>query len=188
MPLRKEIRVIGFDDASFDKFNDKQTLLIGVVYRGGQFMDGVISSIIEVDGNNATSVMIQLVQSCKFQPQLRCILLDGIAVGGFNIIDTQQLAEQTGIPVLVVIRDYPNIPQIHAALKKLGMEKKIILLGKAGPIEQIRKLYVQRINLSSEEAKEILEITCTHSHIPEPLRIAHLIGQGIMMGESRGRA
>jgi len=188
MPLRKEIRVIGFDDASFDKFNDTQTLLIGVVYRGGQFMDGVVSSIIDIDGDNATSVMIQLVQSCKFQPQLRCILLDGIAVGGFNIIDTQQLAEQTGIPVLIVIRDYPDIQSMHAALKKLEMERKITLLNKAGPIEQVNKVYVQRINLSSEEAKEILDITCTHSHLPEPLRIAHLIGQGIMMGESKGRA
>lgn len=186
--LKSEIRLIGFDDASFDKFKDKQTLLIGTIYRGGSFMDGVVSSLVDIDGDNATSVMVKLVNSCKFRPQLRCILLDGIAVGGFNVVDVQQLSKETRLPVLVVMRDYPDIKKIKAALTKLGMKDKIMLLENAGRIEKINKVHVQRVGLTQEQAQEILQISCTHAHIPEPLRIAHLIGQGIAMGESKGRA
>jgi len=37
-------------------------------------------------------------------------------------------------------------------------------------------------------AAKIVRISATHSLIPEPLRIAHIIASGIKNGESHGRA
>jgi hypothetical protein len=37
-------------------------------------------------------------------------------------------------------------------------------------------------------AARIIQITSTRSNIPEPLRVAHLIATGIVLGESRGKA
>ncbi|MBI4149872.1 DUF99 family protein [Candidatus Woesearchaeota archaeon] len=186
--LRTEIRVIGIDDASFDKFKDKKTLAIGVIFRGGNFLDGVISIPVQVDGDDGTEQLVQMINKSKFKPQLRCILLDGIAVGGFNVIDIQELSMKTKLPVIVVVRDYPNFEKIFTALKKLGMEWKRELMEKAGKPMRIGKVYVQLCNISQEKAKEILEITSTRSYLPEPIRVAHLIGQGIKYGESKGRA
>ncbi len=186
--LRNEIRVIGIDDASFDKFTDKQTLAIGVIFRGGNFLDGVVSIPVQVDGDDATEQLARMINRSKFKSQLRCILLDGIAVGGFNVIDIHELSEKTRLPVIVVMRDYPDFEKIFTALEKLGFGAKKAWMEKAGKPIRIGKVHVQLCGISLEKAKEILAITCTRADIPEPIRVAHLIGQGIKYGESRGRA
>jgi uncharacterized protein len=47
---------------------------------------------------------------------------------------------------------------------------------------------VQRAGLSVEEARELLTRTTLHGTLPEPLRLAHLIGSGVTLGISRGHA
>ena len=60
--VKKEIRVLGIDDAPFDKFKDKKCLIIGVFFRGGNFLDGVLSSKVAVDGSDSTAKMIKMVR------------------------------------------------------------------------------------------------------------------------------
>ncbi|MBI1968581.1 DUF99 family protein [Candidatus Woesearchaeota archaeon] len=50
------------------------------------------------------------------------------------------------------------------------------------------KLFIQAAGISMQKAEEILKICCTKSNIPEALRAAHLIGAGMVKGESRGKA
>jgi len=185
---KKEMRVLGIDDAPFNKFKKGSTIVIGTVFRGGSFMDGILSTKVSVDGNNSTSKIIEMVNNSKFRPQLQVILLDGIAVGGFNVIDVKKLHKKTGIPVIVVIRKYPDFKKIKETLVKLKKEKKFRLIQKAGPVHKAGKIYVQLDGLELKDAREILKITCTRAFIPEPLRAAHLIASGITLGESRGNA
>ncbi|MFO8016556.1 MAG: DUF99 family protein [Candidatus Woesearchaeota archaeon] len=186
--MKKQIRIAGIDDAAFDKFSDKKAKVIGAFFRGGDFIDGVISSEIDVDGTDSTRKISEMILKSRFRPQLQAIILDGIAVGGFNVVDINSLNRKTGIPVIVVIRRMPDLKRIHSTLEKLGMEKKTRLLEKAGKPVKIGRIYVQYAGIEEGEVKEIIGITCTHSYIPEPVRVAHLIGQGISMGESRGNA
>ena len=185
--LKKEIRVIGIDDASFNR-TDKEVLVIATYFRGGDFIDGILSTIIKKDGTDSTRKIINMINKCKFKSTLKCLLLDGIALGGFNIIDVNKLHKETKLPIIVVIRNYPDYKKIFSALKKIKMENKIKLIEKAGKVTKLGKIYVQLTGLSLERAKEIIAITATHSYIPEPIRIAHLIGTGIKKGESKGRA
>lgn len=186
--LKKEARVVGFDDAPFRKGIDHETMIVGTIYRGGQFMDGVISTRVKVDGHDATRRIADLVVRSKFYPQLQAILLDGIAVGGFNVIDVWQLHEKTKLPVIITIRDYPDYEKIEAALVKIGMRAKIKLLRKAGTPEPAGKIFIQCAGCTHQEAEKIVRLTSTHSQIPEPLRAAHLIAGGVTRGESKGRA
>ena len=96
--------------------------------------------------------------------------------------------KKTGIPVIAVMRKLPNLLLIKQTLMKLSMESKWKLMQKAGSIEKIHNLFMQRKGITKEKAKAVLELTCTRSHIPEPLRMAHLIASGIVLGESRGKA
>ena len=186
--LKKEIRVIGIDDSPFDKFRDKKVLIVGVIYRGGHFMDGIISTYVSVDGKDATSKIASMINKCKFKSQLRCILLKGIAVAGFNAIDIKKLNSLTKLPVIVVMRHYPQVKKIENTLIKLKMNSRISLIKNAGEIHKIGNLYVQFSGTTLSQTREFLKITITHSLIPEPLRIAHLIAGGIVDGESRGHA
>ncbi len=186
--MKKEVRVIGIDDSPFKKFKYGNTLVIGTIFRGGSFLDGILSTKVKVDGSNATSKLVEMINSCKFKPQLQCVLLDGIALGGFNIVDINKLSKKTKIPVIVVIRKKPDINKIKKTLKTIKKQKKIKLIDKAGQVYKIGKIYCQLANVSIEKAKDILKITSTHSFIPEPIRVAHLIASGIAFGESRGGA
>ena len=186
--VKKEIRIIGIDDSPFDKFNDSQVLVVGVVMRGGSWIDGVLSTKVNVDGNDSTSKLIEMVNKSKFKPQLQCIFLDGIAVGGFNIIDVEELNHKTNLPVIIIIRRQPDISTIKKTLIKLNKKEKIDLIEKAGNVIQVNEIFIQLTGIDLDEAKKILKIVCTRSLIPEPLRLAHLIASGIVTGESKGRA
>lgn len=186
--MKKESRVLGVDDAPFDKHNDKKALLVGVVYRGGNYMDGLISCSISVDGDDSAKNVIRIVKKSKFKDDLRCIMLKGIGVAGLNIVDIEKVYEKTGIPVLIVMRKKPDKARLAMTLEKLGMKEKALLVKKAGMISKINKLYVQSKGLARAQIKELLRITIRHSEIPEPLRVAHIIASGIKKGESKGKA
>ena len=186
--IKKEMRVIGIDDAPFNKFKKGKVLIVGAVFRGGSFLDGILSTKVDVDGDDATKKIIEMINKCKFKPQLQCIFLDGIAVAGFNVIDVKELNKNTKIPVIVIIRRKPNIEKIKKTLVRIGKKNKIKLIEKAGSVVPVGEIYIQLAGLSIEKAKEILKIVCTRSLIPEPIRIAHLIASGITFGESRGKA
>lgn len=186
--FKKEIRIIGIDDAPFNKFKKGSVLVVGTIFRGGEWCDGILSTKVAVDGNNSTKKLIEMINKCKFKPQLRCIALDGIALGGFNIVDVKELNKKTKIPVMVVIRRYPDFKKIEETLKKLNKYHKYRLIEKAGAVNKIGDIFVQLSGLNLEQARSILKITCTRSLIPEPIRVAHLIAAGVVAGESKGKA
>jgi endonuclease V-like protein UPF0215 family len=186
--FKREIRTLGIDDSPFKKFKKGNILVIGTIFRGGTLLDGILTTKVAIDGNNSTKKLMHMINKSKFKPQLRCILLNGIALAGFNVIDIQQLNKKTKIPVIVVIRKYPNFKKIESTLKKINKHKKFKLIQKAGPVEKIDKIYIQRKGITLKKTKEILKLTCTRSLIPEPIRVAHLIAGGIITGESKGKA
>ena len=186
--FKKEIRVIGIDDAPFDKFNDSKVLVVGVVMRGGSWVDGILSTKVLVDGNDSTKKITDMINKSKFKPQLQCIFLDGIAVAGFNVIDVKELSKKTKLPVIVVIRRMPDIKTIKETLIKINQKQKIKLIEKAGEVIKLDNIFVQINGINLEQARKILKIVCTRSLIPEPLRLAHLIASGVTVGESKGRA
>ncbi len=186
--MKSEIRLLGVDDAPFDKFKDKKTLIIGVFFRGGSSIDGVLSEVVDIDGDDASDRIIRMVKKSKFYPQLRAILLKGLAVGGFNMIDITKVSGKTKIPVIVVMRRLPSTESMKKALIKLGKRSSIKLIERAGKIRRAGSLYIQFSGTTPEKAKEILRISCNRGNIPEPIRVAHLMAGGVKLGESRGKA
>ncbi len=187
--MKEEVRILGIDDGPFEKKNGVAVLVVGTVFRGGHFMDGCLSTTIEKDGDDATEKLIALVTNSKFKPQLQCIMLNGIALGGFNVIDVRKLHEETGIPVMTVIRIMPDLESMKKALSYVkNAEKKWTLLSLSPPIRKMGSVYCQWVGMMEENAREFISLSTTHGKIPEPLRIAHIIARGIVTGESKGRA
>ena len=188
MSLKKEIRVIGVDDGPFDKHKKGNSLVVGTVFRGGQFMDGLLSSKVRIDGNNATTNIATMIKQCKFYSTIQCVFLDGITYAGFNVVDVKRLHEQIKIPLIVIMRKQPDIVLIKKTLKKLGKGNKTKLIDSAGKIHKAGKVFFQTVGIDVDEARLFIRLTTTHSFIPEPLRAAHLIASGITLGESKGKA
>ena len=181
--------VVGFDDVPFSRSHRGDVRVIGTVYTGLR-LDGIISGFIRRDGANATDKLERLVRESKFAPQLKLVMLQGIALGGFNVVDIHGLYEGLGIPVLVVARRAPNFRAIKDALlgRVPGGARKWRLIERAGEMERAAGVYVQRAGLTLAEACEVIERYTACGRIPEPLRVAHLIAGGVTEGQSRGRA
>jgi endonuclease V-like protein UPF0215 family len=141
---------------------------------------------------------------------VRAVLLQGIAVAGFNVVDIRELGTALGVPVLVVMRRPPDMDAIERALfseepplrpRVRGAARKWRLILAAGEPERLevggaatglrgraQRLWVQRHGLSLEAATTLVASTTLHGNVPEPLRLAHLVAGGIVAGRSRGRA
>jgi len=181
--------VVGFDDFPFPRSHRGDVRIIGTVYTGLR-LDGIISGCLRKDGANATDKLALLVQGSKFAPQIKLVMLQGIALGGFNVVDIHDLHQRLKTPVLVVARRAPDYRAIKDALlsKVPGGARKWRLIERAGEMEATAGVYVQRAGLTLREAGKVIERFTACGRIPEPLRVAHLIAGGVGGGQSRGRA
>lgn len=195
--IKSEIRTIGFDDGSFEPGSDDRTCLVGVVMRGGDWVDGVLVNDVEIDGKDVTSTIIKMIENSRHKEQLRVVLTSGITFGGFNVLDIDKVYEETGLPIIVVSRNRPDMESVKKALKNLPdweeRWEKLVSAGDIFPVERVGSenkkstVFIQVSGMSLEDAKELVRLVSTRSSIPEPLRLAHLIATAISRGESVGR-
>lgn len=186
------MRVLGIDDSPFS-FDEKDVVIIGAAVRLPNYLEGVLQTSSEVDGTDATDRIAEMVRRSRYMENLAAVLIDGIAVGGFNVIDIEALHDVIRIPVVTVTRDKPDIASIKEALKakfsdwegRLGL----ITRKELHKIETKHKpLYVQFTGTKIEEVEELISKSTVLGALPEPIRIAHLIAAGMRTGESHGRA
>ncbi len=195
MHIKNQLRILAFDDGPFNRRN-RFSIVIGVAFRGGEQIDGVLKTRMRIDGFDGTDVLTKTIKKTKFK-DTRIIMLDGITYAGFNVIDIKELSEKTDLPIIAVMRKYPKIDEFLDAMKKLpNFQKRYEAFLNAGKIysvniknnDQKGKLFFQKSGISISDAKKVINISIKTSLYPEPLRIAHLIATGVVLGESIGRA
>jgi len=184
--IKPEIRVLGVDDGVFIPHSKGLVDVVGVVFRGGYWLDGVMRTEIEVDGLDATEKIASMIIESPHYKQLRIIMLNGITFAGFNVVDIKELYNKTGLPVIVITRDMPNMKEIEQAIERLPeKEKRWSAIQNAGEMIKVRTreeeepIYMQIAGIEREDAEKIVKITSTRSNIPEPLRVAHIIASGL---------
>jgi endonuclease V-like protein UPF0215 family len=160
--------------------------LVGVVFRGGYWLDGVMHTKVKVDGFDATGKIASMILGSPHYKQLRVIMLNGITFAGFNVADIKKLNAKTRLPVIAVTHEKPSFAEIRKALKNLSKsEERWKAMLNAGEIFEVRlksgseKVFMQISGVCEEDAKKILQLTSTRSNIPEALRVAHLIASGV---------
>jgi endonuclease V-like protein UPF0215 family len=185
--VKPEIRVLGIDDGRFIPHSKSQVHLVGVVFRGGYWLEGVMSTTVTVDGMDSTERISKMVTSSSHYKQLRVIMLNGVTFGGFNIVDIQKLNRHTGLPVIVVTQKKPCMSEVQVALRNLSNSEArwqtILNAGELYIMDAARgkkQLFVEIAGISKELAQKIISLTSTRSNLPEALRVAHLVASGIM--------
>ncbi|MBX3161393.1 MAG: DUF99 family protein [Deltaproteobacteria bacterium] len=180
--------VVGFDDSPFPLEHRGDVRVVGAVCARTR-LDGVLATTVRRDGSNATDRLVEIVRSSRFSDHIRAVLLQGIALAGFNVVDLDRLHAELDVPVLVVVRKQPRLQMVKDALldRTHNGAEKWSLIEKHGPCEKLGALWVQRVGLTAAEAGDLLAATTSHGNIPEPLRLAHIIAGGVERGASRGR-
>ncbi len=192
MNLKHEMRVLGVDDSPLVA---QSVLVVGALFRGAEWLDGVMRTYITKDGMDATEKIAEMVCSSKHHTQIRAMLLDGITYGGFNVVDIHALHELTSVPAIAVMRNFPDLESMHEAVQHVSEpEFRYSLLLKAGGFTKVitrdegHPLYIQTAGIEPEDGAQIVRRTALHANIPEPLRAAHMISSAIVLGESSGKA
>ncbi len=190
--IKPEIRILGIDDAPFSPHTKNSIMLIGTIFRGGIWLDGVLRTYITGDGDDSTEKIIQMVNKTRHKDQIGVIMLDGITFGGFNLANIKEIFKKTGIPVIVIMRKFPDFEKIKKALLNFEDHEKrwnsILDAGWVYKIENKGPIYIQISGIDLKDAEEIVLLSTTRSAIPEPIRAAHLIAAGVETGESKGSA
>ena len=184
--IKPEIRVLGIDDGVFVPHTKGLADVVGVVYRGGYWLDGVMRTEVEIDGMDATEKIASMITASTHYDQLRVIMLNGVTFGGFNVVDMKKLFERVRLPIITVTRERPLFKEIRKAIRNLPESKKRLeAIVDAGKIIEVhthdaeQAVYMQIVGIPAKDAEKIVKSTSTRSNIPEALRVAHIIASGL---------
>ena len=184
--IKPEIRVLGIDDGGFVPRTKGTVDVVGVVYRGCYWFEGVMRAEITIDGLDATEKIAAMIESSPYYRELRIVVLDGVTFAGFNVVDISKLSRRVELPVISVTRKKPDLEEIRSALKNLPeFEIRWRAMENAGKIFEVetRKgenpVYMHIAGILREDAEKIMKKTSTRSLIPEALRVAHIIASGL---------
>lgn len=190
--VKPEIRVLGVDDGVFVPRSKGVATVVGVVYRGGYWLDGVMRTEVEIDGMDATEKIASMITASPHYDQLRVVMLNGVTFAGFNVVDIKKLFERVRLPVITVTREKPDFDDIRRALRNLPeYENRLEAMENAGKIIEVhtrdaeQAVYVQIVGISEKDAEKILKSTSTRSNIPEALRVAHIIASGLTRSKEK---
>ena len=187
--IKKEIRILGIDDCPFNPYQQDKVVLLGVIFRGGLWFDGAMRTEVQVDGRDSTEKIVEMVRSSTHYKQLRVIMMDSITVAGFNIVDLQKLNDETRLPVIAITKEKPNEKKVKTALQNLpDWKERWRTIENAGSLNEIQirntKLYAHIVGAILADAEKIIRVSSTRANFPEPLRVAHLLAQGLCRGST----
>ncbi|MCI4364851.1 MAG: DUF99 family protein [Thermoplasmata archaeon] len=177
---KAHVRVVGVDDGSFRR-EDTWAPVAAVAVAAPDRVESIRLGRVRVDGRDATEEVARLVRATGGLDGLRAVLLDGVVVGGFNVLDLDRLHRMVGVPVVAVTRRAPDFPAIHAALRRwfprdaarrwgLLRQHRLYAVPSPGP-----RLLLTAVGCRRVDAVLLLRRTIVQGHVPEPLRLAHLV-------------
>jgi endonuclease V-like protein UPF0215 family len=141
---------------------------------------------VTVDGTDATDRILGLLDRSPFLDGVRAVLLDGIAVGGFNLIDLDRLHGELERPVVTVTRHPPDFPAMRAAIRTYFPRDAAARwrLVRAHPLFRLpmpegNPLQVGAVGCTRAEAAVLVRRTTVRGHLPEPLRLARLVARAL---------
>jgi endonuclease V-like protein UPF0215 family len=177
------LRIVGVDDGTLpDKRAKQQALLAAVLCQNSSISD-VRLGLIEVDGRDATRVLVSVLKTLRFD----VVMLSGISFAGFNLIDIREVTRITGRPVIAISKDQPHNTTVRRALRKhfADWRERWRIVQNAGPVYAFKphpkesKLYFEVKGASATFARRAILSSAKISRLPEPIRVAGMVAKGL---------
>ena len=184
--VKPEVRLLGIDDGKFVPHTKGRVDVVGVVYRGAYFFEGVMKTTITIDGLDATEKFVTMIKNSPYYNEIRAVFLNGVTFGGFNVVNIHELFSLIHLPIVSITREKPDMQKIKAALQNLPeFDMRWRAMQNAGKLfevdikPELNPVYLHLAGILCEDAQRILKKTSTVANIPEALRVAHLIASGL---------
>jgi endonuclease V-like protein UPF0215 family len=173
------LRVLGIAE-SFVR-SSPISILAGVVMRADLRVDGLAYARATVGGDDATEAVLNLYRQLD-RTDVNALLLSGLAISWFNIIDLTEVWDRIQKPVICLtyeespgledyIREY--FPQPEEKLRRYDAsgERTSVLL-KTG-----FEVYVRALGATIEETRILLNKFTRDGRVPEPVRVARMMAR-----------
>jgi endonuclease V-like protein UPF0215 family len=185
MPLhlnKPALRVLGIAE-SFVR-SCPASVLAGVVMRADLRVDGIAFARATVGGDDATKAVLKIYEDLD-RSDVNALLLSGVAISWFNIIDIEEVFDRTGKPLVCLTYDespgleryileyFPHPEEKLRRYERLGMREQVNL--KTG-----YEVYVRTLGCSAEEARILLNKFTLDGRVPEPVRVARLAARAAL--------
>lgn len=152
--------------------------LAGVVMRRDLVVDGFAFGRVTIAGDDATDEILSMYSSLK-RDDVVCIMIGGLVISMYNIIDGEKLNSETGIPVIAVTYEESQGLESSITGRFQNWEAKIALYEKLGPRTKMvlrtgKTLFVRCWGTSQKQAISVLNSFTLQGSLPEPVRVARL--------------
>ena len=173
--IKKEIRVLGVSFAAPRHRRSGLIQVVGVVYRGSRWLEGVMRTTVPPEVRDLTPRITKMVTSSPHYPQLRVIVLDELITRS-GYADIEALSKKTKVPVIAVARQKIPVRRLTDAPMRLP-ERTMKALGslpctrwKAGG----KTFFVYSAGLGKVNLEELLEVCASKEGLPEAARVARI--------------
>ena len=169
--------------------DSKKSVLSGIVMSTDLVIDGFVVGYSTVGGDDATDSILTMYEKLD-RPDVSFLLISGIVISLYNIVDVKRISEKTGMPVIGVT--YEESSGIEDAIKHHfpeSYESKLAEYSKLGSREKItlhtsHNLYIRNEGCTALEVKQLLDKMTLQGSVPEPLRIAQLLANTLLKTKS----
>tara|TARA_Y100001949_G_scaffold145243_1_gene128333 strand:+ start:544 stop:1119 length:576 start_codon:yes stop_codon:yes gene_type:complete len=165
--------------------DSKKSVLTGIVMSTDLVIDGFILGHSTIGGDDATDSILSMYEKLD-RPDVSFVLISGIVISLYNIVNVKRISEKIGLPVIGVT--YKDSDGIEEAIKHHfpeSYESKLAEYSGLGSREKItlhtsHDLYIRNEGCTVAEATQLLNRLTLHGSFPEPLRIAQMLANTLL--------
>lgn len=170
--IKKETRILGLG-APTGAF--KQIPVVGVVFRGSLWLDGVISCQIPTDRPDCLTGLVHAIVRSRQHSQIHTVILHGQDLLSRIRIDISDLSHKIDLPVISISRRPIHWKKRRPQTKRHTPKSKLDYF----PVKTGEGIvHVQVTGLSREEVREVFVVGCAGGQrIPEALRVAEIVAK-----------
>jgi endonuclease V-like protein UPF0215 family len=169
--------------------SDLTSNLAGVVMRRDFIIDGFIFGKSTIEGDDSTDAIISMYSNLD-RNDISFLLISGLIISMYNIIDIKKLWREIKIPIIGVT--YGESNGVEGAIRHHfpdSYESKIIRYQNIGTRTKIslhtkHDVYLRVEGCNIMEAKKLLDTFTLQGAIPEPLRVAQILAKAKLDLES----
>ncbi len=181
---KKGLRCLAIAESFTQK--SAKSVLAGIVMRRDFVIDGFVFGKTTLEGDDATDEIVKMYRRLG-RPDISYLLISGLIISMYNIVDPKKVAAEVGLPVIAVT--YKDSSGIEDAIKYHFPKRFDKKLEQYTNLEKRQKIklhtgspvYVRCEGCTVLKAEKILNGLTLQGHVPEPLRIAHLLARALLL-------
>jgi len=165
------------------------SIFSGIVMRRDFIIDGFVFGSATLEGDDATNTILEMYDELQ-RPDISYVLISGLIVSMYNIINIKKLYDSLKIPIIGI--SYNDSRGVEDALKlhfPNSFESKIISYHKLGEREKItlntsHDVFVRKEGCTLSDVKHLLNELTLHGSVPEPIRVSQLLAKTLLQKKS----